>query len=82
MVVDGVVILFKCTRHSQKHKGGYIAIGAGGSGKKSQFTKFHNHPMVMEFSRELTNLVFMNFNLITKHTNVSFKHIHILHATV
>ena len=40
MLVDVVVIHFKRTRHSQKHKGGYIAIGAGGSGKKSQWRPF------------------------------------------
>ena len=38
--------------------------------------------VVMEFSRELTNLVFMNFKLITKHTNASFQNIHIVYAPV
>ena len=33
MVVDAVVIHFKRTIHSQKHKSGYIAIAAGGSRK-------------------------------------------------
>ena len=36
----------------------------------------------MEFSRGWTNLVFMNFKLITKHTNASFQNIHIVHAPV
>ena len=42
MVVDVVVLYFKRTRHSQKQKGGYIAIGAGagGSEKKSQWRPF------------------------------------------
>ena len=34
------------------------------------------HGVVIEFSRELTNLMFMNFKLITKHTNTSFENIH------
>ena len=40
------------------------------------------HGVVMEFSREWTNLVFMNFKLITKHTNASFQNIHKVHAPV
>ena len=47
-------------------KGGCFDAGTSGSSNKTM------HGVVMEFSREWTNLLCMNFKLITKHTNASF----------